>query len=1040
MESDKLSTLIEKRKNWVEISKKNNFDFDNILSGMYSDPTHFIFEIFQNAEDAGATEISFDLSDNELIIRHNGRDFDINDVDGITGIGKSTKKDDINQIGKFGVGFKSVFAITKAPIIHSGNYHFEIKDFVIPSLIDNRESKDTQINLPFNHPKRTENDIHEIVRDKLGNISPRTFLFLKNINGIEWQTPELYGQYYKEINNISKNVDRISIISEKGEEENFEEYLVLKRKVEIDNENLFVEIAYRIISNEKGIEIIEKSEDTKLIVFFPTEKDTYLDFLIQAPFKTTPNRENIPLDDEQNQLLIEELANLVAESIPIVKDLGYLNIPFLEALPIEKQTYNNKGIIYSTIYDKVKEKLLSDEKLLPTSKNDFTTAQKALLARGKDLVELFDENDIRDLYNKQNWLDTYITDDKAHKLKWYLENDLNIKEIDFVDFSKTITKEFLESKSDDWLIKFYIKLLDNRSLWTKNYRIEGKLRYKPIIRLSDDSMIEPYDNDGKIQVYLPSETESKYPTVKENFVKNKEVKNFFKELGLSKPDIFAEINEFIITKYKSSVQDIDIKEYFEDFEKLLYAFQKEENTKMKELIDDLKNLYIIYSLNSITGEKNFCKPNETYIKTPSLLEYFKDFDHVFFVSDELYKNSLCLKSKIKLTQLLLAIGCKDKPRRVKFDPQLSDYEKDRLRQSNYNSGLTREIETYDFDFEGLNNFIENITIDKSLLLWNFLLKSLKTFNHWNKKDFFNGGYKWFYYRENTETFQSKFLKKLKNEPWLVDINNNLVSPSNICFSELNDSYHKENENVEVLKNILNFKPDEIKKIEERTGGKFIPREELEEYENYKREKKEKELINEKQQKPWHPSVEPENIESNVEEIYPEKLYTPDLRGQRAYDYDSEADNRELNTDIEENLKDDENLSKNHLKDIGNWGEKFVYNHLRKKFKHQDEFEIIWLNENADTGRGYDFLILSGEEEIEYIEVKTKTDDLKKLIEITGTQWEFARKLFNENDGDKYKVYVVSNAGSENVKIEVLSNPVKLWKEGKLYAHPVNLKL
>ncbi|MBI4850103.1 MAG: hypothetical protein HY808_16270 [Nitrospirae bacterium] len=56
------------------------------------------------------------------------------------------------------------------------------------------------------------------------------------------------------------------------------------------------------------------------------------------------------------------------------------------------------------------------------------------------------------------------------------------------------------------------------------------------------------------------------------------------------------------------------------------------------------------------------------------------------------------------------------------------------------------------------------------------------------------------------------------------------------------------------------------------------------------------------------------------------------------------------------------------------------------------------------------------------------------------QWEFARKLFDSGDGEKYWIYKVVNAGQENAKIEKLQNPIKLWKEGRLYAHPVNIKL
>jgi len=41
----------------------------------------------------------------------------------------------LTLIGKFGAGFKSVFAVTKTPQIHSGEYHFKIRDFIIPEQI-----------------------------------------------------------------------------------------------------------------------------------------------------------------------------------------------------------------------------------------------------------------------------------------------------------------------------------------------------------------------------------------------------------------------------------------------------------------------------------------------------------------------------------------------------------------------------------------------------------------------------------------------------------------------------------------------------------------------------------------------------------------------------------------------------------------------------------------------------------------------------------------------------------------------------------------
>ena len=47
----------------------------DLLGHLYSERTHFIFELIQNAEDAGATELDFELFADRLELRHDGRPF-----------------------------------------------------------------------------------------------------------------------------------------------------------------------------------------------------------------------------------------------------------------------------------------------------------------------------------------------------------------------------------------------------------------------------------------------------------------------------------------------------------------------------------------------------------------------------------------------------------------------------------------------------------------------------------------------------------------------------------------------------------------------------------------------------------------------------------------------------------------------------------------------------------------------------------------------------------------------------------------------------
>ena len=49
-----------------------------IIEEQYSDKAHFIYELLQNADDAGATQVRFILRANNLIFAHNGtRSFSI---------------------------------------------------------------------------------------------------------------------------------------------------------------------------------------------------------------------------------------------------------------------------------------------------------------------------------------------------------------------------------------------------------------------------------------------------------------------------------------------------------------------------------------------------------------------------------------------------------------------------------------------------------------------------------------------------------------------------------------------------------------------------------------------------------------------------------------------------------------------------------------------------------------------------------------------------------------------------------------------------
>lgn len=112
---------------------------------LYKDKVHFVYELLQNAEDAQAQVVKFVLYEDRLEVFHDGKPFTVSNVQSLFDIGLSDKVNDLNQIGEFGVGFKSVFSICERvqffsnpnnyrikDIENAGSFGFEIQDFYKP--------------------------------------------------------------------------------------------------------------------------------------------------------------------------------------------------------------------------------------------------------------------------------------------------------------------------------------------------------------------------------------------------------------------------------------------------------------------------------------------------------------------------------------------------------------------------------------------------------------------------------------------------------------------------------------------------------------------------------------------------------------------------------------------------------------------------------------------------------------------------------------------------------------------------------------------
>jgi hypothetical protein len=302
-----------------------------LVTDLYPDNAHFIYELLQNAEDTIATEVTFKLTNSELEFTHNGeRQFNFKDVESITSIGNSTKRDDDEtSIGKFGVGFKAVFAYTNTPEIHSGEFHFRIRDLVVPDT-DNligaiSDTTNTRFIFPFDNPKKPQKTAVFEIQKGLISLGDNTPLFLNNIRKISYALPSGENGF---IERLDRNNGHIEIKTKHpDQEESISHWLRFAKEIEIIDDDgnqkvCSIAIAYSLVeeldkkSNDKRWKIVPLKQG-QVSIYFPAEKETSnLRFHLHAPFASTVARDSVR-DCEANYKLRDGIADLIVESLSV---------------------------------------------------------------------------------------------------------------------------------------------------------------------------------------------------------------------------------------------------------------------------------------------------------------------------------------------------------------------------------------------------------------------------------------------------------------------------------------------------------------------------------------------------------------------------------------------------------------------------------------------------------------------------------------------------------------------------------------------------
>jgi hypothetical protein len=783
--------------NYIAICEENRESYGTkgaqksgkLAADLYDDRTHFIFELLQNAEDAlgrrvgwlGERKVQFALNQTQLRFSHFGKPFDEADVRSVCEIAESTKNG--SSIGRFGLGFKSVYTVTDLPEIHSGDEDFAIENYVFPkrSKRSARKVDETQIILPL---RPEDMSIAQDITRSFRHLGPSALLFLRNIDEINWSVEGgASGFYWRPLpETLGHNVQRITVI---GNEDDLPEvdqnWLVFHRDVfSAEHQKVGqVEIAFLLVADKNATShwSVQPLAKSPLVVFFPTVVETHLGFLVQGPYRTTPSRDNIPLGEPWNQHLVKETSRLLVEAMRWMRDNAILDVSALRCMPLDRDKFP-KDSLFAPMFDIVRQ-AFEEQDLLPTFDGRYVTAHQAKLARTQELRQLFSPEQLAVLCGSENvtWLSGDITQDKAPEIRQYVMRELNIDEITPTKLVPSLDKSFLEEQPEDWILRLY------EFLSRQEKALRRHLDTIPLIRLDDGTHVVARVN-GKAKAFLPSAISTSFPTMCRAVCATDEVRLFLNSLGITEPDPVDDVIWNILPKYQQQVLDMGDVTYAADIERICTAFSTDSAAQKEKLRSELRATDFVMVVNSGNGKSYRAKPGEVYIATDRLKQLYSGVDNIFIVDD----SHSCLRGE-SIREVLESCGALRYPRPIESPQELTRDEKLELRrQTGYETTSGANDCITDWTLEGFDRLIElipKLTIDQRVYRARLLWESLIDLEERRGRGVFDGSYTWSHYGERrTPPFPTAFLRHLNKAAWVPDADGNLVQPRLVVFDSL----------------------------------------------------------------------------------------------------------------------------------------------------------------------------------------------------------------------------------------------------------------
>ncbi len=686
------SSLIQKI--YDEKVREKSDDRDNLLlltsKRLYGEKVHYALELIQNAEDEASGTIRFIFNEDSAIVINDGRPFEEDDVHGICSVKPGRKK---NKIGFFGIGFKSVFNITKMPQIISGIYNFTIEHYIYPKpkseLPDGVEKYYSQDKgaifiLPFSQGMPTSQELI----DDFKLLDSKILLFLKNLHKLEFHDNSK--DVHWEIERRPGEGAEI-ILSDGRQEEEFNEtrWRVFHKDIPVKDKTIIPEGKEGITETRMTIAIpvdstTRESVQKKGVVYcyLPTKKRTGLNFLLQADFLPTIGRENVS-DHPWNTWLIKELGKMAADVLESIKDDEHLGSFLYEYIP-EKEEVQDELIeeFYNELSNNLKLKTIAK------TTHGWVKPKKCAVPKRGALRDIITESDLRILLHERlSYVAPSISMKDEYTRAERILFELGAKEINarhVVDFLKLEAP--LVSKSLQWYLNLYVYLSTEFDTAQKSYSSDytvgwdednkalfEELKYvnfiltnnKKLVPLKDsakpDRLIcypQSIDLSEVDQLFTEGEIVFLHPYLQESTIIHRRIKDPEEEEKRSKvKDWFDDIKVRKYFKQAHIIRDVILPKfatakYQEYDDRRLYQFinyirtywssiegEIRNKNLSANLIDEIKNTVRLKAFKYVNKKKvnEYVRPDEIYYsksygKSETMESLFDGIEGPYFLS------------------------------------------------------------------------------------------------------------------------------------------------------------------------------------------------------------------------------------------------------------------------------------------------------------------------------------------------------------------------------------------------------------------------